>query len=189
MDGEGVLAVADLERLDLEAQALGVLGEHAIDVARPQPGLLAAGPALDLDDDVLVVGRVALDHGRADVLVELLQAPARGGQHLADLGVLALVEQLLRAGGVVGRAAPLLGQLGRALEARVLAPDLGVALAIVDDLGVGHRAPQLGEARFDLLDERLDHATTSMPILSSSETSRGFSTASTASMDAMATAS
>ena len=48
----------------------------------------------------------------------------------------------------------------------VLAPDLGVALAVADDLGVGHRARQLGEARLDLLDERLDHATTSMPILS-----------------------
>ena len=78
VDGEGVLAVADLERLDLEAQALGVLGQHAVDVARPEPGLLAAGPALDLDDDVLVVGRIALDHGQADLLVELLQAPARG---------------------------------------------------------------------------------------------------------------
>ena len=189
VDGEGVLAVADLERLDLEAQALGVLGQHAVDVARPQPGLLAAGPALDLDDHVLVVGRIALDHGQADLLVELLQAPARGGQHLAHLGILALVEQLLRPGGVVGRAAPLLGELGGALEARVLAPDVGVALAIVDDLGVGHRARELGEARLDLLDERLDHATTSMPILSSSETSRGSSTASTASMEAMATAS
>src|SRR3712207_8615012 len=50
-----VLAVAGLERLGLEAAGLGVLGEHAVEVAGPQARLLAARAALDLDDDVLVV--------------------------------------------------------------------------------------------------------------------------------------
>src|SRR6266508_34967 len=95
------------------------------------------------------------------------QATPRGREHLAHLGVVALVEQLLRAGSVVGGAAPFLGQLGRALQARVLTPDIGIALAVADHLGVGHGARELGEARLDLLDERLDHATTSIPILSS----------------------
>jgi hypothetical protein len=158
LDLEGVLAVADVERLDPEAAALGVAAEHPEQVAGPQPGLVAAGAALDLDDDVLVVVRVALDHRDADLLLELPEALARALQQLAQLGVVAVLgEELLRTGRVVGRAAPLLGQLGGGLEPVVLAPDLGEPAAIGDDLGVGHRARQLGEAGLDLVDERLDH--------------------------------
>ena len=82
-------------------------------------------------------------------------------EHLAHLVVLAaLVDQLLRAGGVVGRAAPLLGELGGRLEPAVLAPGLRVAVAVGDHLGVDDLRRQLGEARLDLLDERLDHRVT-----------------------------
>ena len=59
------------------------------------------------------------------------------GEHLAHLVVLAaLVDQLLRAGRVVGRAAPLLGELGGGLEPAVLAAGLGVAVAVPDHRGV-----------------------------------------------------
>ena len=60
-------------------------------------------------------------------------------EHLADLGVVAVLgQQLARARGVVGRAPVLDGeQVGR-LELAVRAPDLGVALAVADDRGVGH---------------------------------------------------
>ena len=97
LDLERVLAVADVERLDLEPAALGVAAEHAEEVARPEPGLVAAGAALDLDDHVLVVVRVALDHREPDLLLELAEALAGGGEHLAQLRVVAVLgDQLLR---------------------------------------------------------------------------------------------
>ena len=82
---------------------------------------------------------------------------ARGAEHLAHLGVLALLEHLARAGLVVDRAAPLLGELGRHLELAEVAPGHGRAVAIPEDLGVGHLALGVGEARLDLLHEPLDH--------------------------------
>ena len=96
-------------------------------------------PRPDLDDHVLVVVRVALDHREPDLLLELLEARAGGREHLAQLGVLAVLgEELLGPGGVVRGAPPLLGQLGGGLERVVLAPDLGVALPVRDHLGVRH---------------------------------------------------
>ena len=71
-------------------QTLGVAGEHPVEVARPQAGLVAAGAALDFDDHVLLVVGVALDHRQADLLLELLDAlRARDREHLAQLGILA----------------------------------------------------------------------------------------------------
>ena len=101
LDGEGVVAVAHRQRLGLEAAALGVAGEHAVEVGGEQAGLLAAGTGADLDDHVLVVVGVGLDHRQPDLLVELLQAPLRGGEHLAQLRVIAVLgEHLARARGV-----------------------------------------------------------------------------------------
>ena len=77
LDREGVVAVGALEDLGLEAAALGVAGEQPEQVAGPEVGLRAAGGALDLDDDVLVVVRVALDHREADLLLEALDVRAR----------------------------------------------------------------------------------------------------------------
>src|SRR4051794_1704270 len=77
----------------------------------------------------------------------------------------------------------------RLLHPVVLAAYLGVALAVAYHRGVDDLVLQLGEAAFYLRDEVIDQATTSMPILSSSDAALGFSTASTASSAAMATAS
>src|SRR5918998_288808 len=112
-DLEGVRAVGGVHGLGLEPEPLGVAGEHAEQVTRPQAGLVAAGAAADLDDHVLVVVRVGLDHREADLLLELLDPLAGGAQLVAQLGVVgALVDQLLRALGIGHRAPPLLGQLG-----------------------------------------------------------------------------
>ena len=97
------------------------------------------------------------DHRQADLLLEALDLRARGAEHLADLGVLALVEHLARAGLVVVRAPPCLGELRRRLELAVAPTGRGRTVAIPEDLGVGHRALRVGEARLDLLDESLDH--------------------------------
>src|SRR6476469_4914691 len=80
-------------------------------------------------------------------------------------------------------------QIVRLLDAAVLAADLGIPLAVVYDHGVDYLLLQLGEAALYLGDEVIDQATTSMPILSSSDAALGFSTASTASIAAIATAS
>jgi hypothetical protein len=137
---------------------LRVAREHAVDVAGPQRRLLAAGAALDFDDHALLVVRVALDHRQPDLLFQLLGPAARARELVAQLGVLAeLGEQLLRAARVVPGAPPSAGELGRGLELAVGTADLGVALAVGDDLGVGHLLAQLGEARLDLLDEVFDH--------------------------------
>ena len=160
---ERVLAIADLERLGLEPDAFGITGEHAVDVARPQPRLVATGAALDFYDHVLLVVWVALDHREADLLFELLDALARCAEHLAQLWIVAIFgNQLLRTGGIVACVPPLRGKLGGGLELAIGAPDLGVAFAVTDHLGVGHLLAELGKARFDLLDQVFDHEGQSM---------------------------
>src|SRR5207253_2754609 len=111
---ERELAIADLQLLGLEAAALGVFDEHAIHVARPQAGLLAARPALDLHDHVLLVVWIALRHRHADLLLQLHDPLARRRQLPPQLRVLALLgQQLLRATRVVLRVAPRRGQTRR----------------------------------------------------------------------------
>ena len=157
-DLERVRAVARVQRLGLEAEPLGVAGEHPVQVAGPQARLVAARAAADLDDHVLVVVGVRLDHRQPDLLLELLDALARGAQLVAQLGVLAaLVEQLLRALGVGHRVAPLLRQLGGGSELVELAARVGVLDAVGDDGRVRHLLLHLRVTGLDLLDERLDH--------------------------------
>ena len=146
------------QRVGLEAAALGVAGEHAVEVAGPQAGLVPSGAGADLDDHVLVVVGVALDHREPDLLREHLHALA-GGLHLgAQLGVVAaLGEHLPRALGVGLRMPPLLGELGRGGQLVEEASGLRVALAVPDHLGIRHLRLRLLEPGLDLLDERLDH--------------------------------
>jgi hypothetical protein len=152
-----VYAPSETSSARSRTRALGVLGEHPVQVGGPQAGLLAAGAAADLDDDVLVVVGVALDHREADLLIELLDARAGLGGLLAHLGILALGQELLRALEVAARQPPLGRELGRRLERPVGASDRGVALPVADDGRVGHLALRLGEAGLDLVDELLDH--------------------------------
>ena len=100
------MAVADLDRLVLEAAPLRVAGEHPVEVAGEQPGLLPARARPDLDDHVLVVVRVGLDHREPDLLFELAEALLGRAEQLAQLGVLAVLgEQLAGARGVVASRA------------------------------------------------------------------------------------
>src|SRR4051794_2154128 len=157
LDRERVVAVAHLERLGAQTLLLGVAGKHPVEVAGPQAGLLPARARADLDDHVLVVVGVALDHREAELVLEALDLGLGGFEHLACLGVLGLGQQLPRARGIVGRAPPLGGEPARGPERAVLAADLGVALAVADHVGIAHEALELGPARLDLLHELLDH--------------------------------
>jgi hypothetical protein len=166
-DLERVLALADIHRLRLKAQSFGVLGEHPVEIARPQPCLVAAGAALDLDDHVLLVVRVALDHRQADLLFQLLDPLMGPVQFLAHLGVLAVLgQEFFGPGRVILSVAPLHGQLGGGLELAVGTTDLGIALAVGDHLGVGQLLTELGEAALDLRNQVLDHAGQSRCLLS-----------------------
>src|SRR6185437_14219774 len=152
LDGKCVLALPYLQRLYLQARALRIAGEHAVDVPRPQTCLVAAGAALDFDDHVLLVVGVALDHREADLLFERLDALAGAFEQLAQLGVLTVLgDQLLSTGRIVSGPSPLLGELGGRLQLAVGTTYLGIALPIADHLGFGHLLTELGKASFDLL--------------------------------------
>ena len=159
LDLERVGAVGGVHRVGREPAPLRVAREHAVEVARPQAGLLPARAAADLDDHVLVVVGVALDHREADLLLEALDPLARVVELRAHLGVLAaLVEHLLRALGVRARQPPLLRELRGGRELVEQPAGVGVALAVRDHLGVRHLRLHVGVARLDLLDESFDHA-------------------------------
>src|SRR3954454_21729797 len=190
LDRERVIALPHRQLLDLEATPLGVAHEHAEQVTGEQPGFVPARSRPDLDDHVLVVRGVGLDHRQPDLLGELLEALLRCLEQLTQLGVVAVFGQELTGTGRVIRGMPVLNcQIVRLLDTAVLAAGLGIALAVVDDRRVAHLLLQLGETALYLGNEVIDQATTSMPILSSSDAALGFSTASTASSAAIATAS
>ena len=161
LDREGdLLEAADLgrrlrERLGREPPLLRVAGQHLVEVAGEERRLVAPGPGADLDEDVLVVVGVALDHRQPDLLFELLEPRRRLLDDLAQLGILAVLASSSRAPSRSSCSVRYSArQLVRRLQLAVLPPHLGVALPVADHRGIGHLALELGEARLDLLDER-----------------------------------
>src|SRR5215212_8999885 len=124
----------------LEAEAVGVAGVHVVDLAREERRLVAAGPGPDLDDDVLVVVRVAVDELCPDALGEVLDplfgAPRFGREELALLRVLGLGDQLPRVPLGLYRFEQFSRQLCSTPHARVLFGDPGVAPLVVEDVRV-----------------------------------------------------
>src|SRR4051794_10927695 len=158
LDLERVRAVVRAERLCLEPAPFGVAREHPVEVARPQAGLVAARARADLDDHVLLVVRVALDHREPDLLLELLHPRPRRLHLRAQLRIVAtLGEHLLRALGVGFRMPPLLRELRARGELVEEAPRLRVTLPVPNHLGIRHLRLRILETGLDLLDERLDH--------------------------------
>src|SRR6184192_3800462 len=64
------VARARAELLGLESPALGVAGQHAVDVTGPDGGLVAADALAHLEDDVLAVGGIRRRHRDAQLLLE-----------------------------------------------------------------------------------------------------------------------
>ena len=158
LDREREVALSDLERLLLEAAPFGIAAQHPVEVAREQARLLSPGARPDLDDHVLIVVRVGLDHREPDLLLELVETLLGRAQQLAQLGIVAVLgEQLAGPGCVIRGSPPLGGERMRRLQLPVRAPHIGVAALVTDHLGIGHLRGELREPILDLLDEAFDH--------------------------------
>ena len=77
------LVAAHLELLDLVAATLREAGQHPEEVGRPERGLVAADALADLHDHVLAVGRIGLDEGELQVLLERGEPLLQLGDELA----------------------------------------------------------------------------------------------------------
>ena len=113
LDGERrLLEAADVGRrerevLGLKASVLGVAGEHLVEVAGEQGRLVPARAGAELDDHVLLVVGIRLDHRQADRLLELLDPGGRLVDDRAQLRVVAVLgEQLAGALQVVTERPP-----------------------------------------------------------------------------------
>ena len=167
LDREGhLLEAADLgaglrEHLGGEAALFGVTGEHLVEIAGEKRRLVTPGPGPDLDQDVLRVVGVALDHRQADLLFECLDSRRRLLGHLQQLRVLPVLhQQLPRSLEIVLQPAVLDRQRLRRLQLAVLAADFGIALPVPDHGGIDICASSFAEAALDLFEEGIDHDVT-----------------------------
>src|SRR5215210_5626530 len=84
----------------LEAETVGVAGVHVVELTSEEGRLIPAGPGPDLDDNVLVVVRVAVDELGPDALGEVFDPlfciPRFGREELTLLRVLGLGEEFPR---------------------------------------------------------------------------------------------
>jgi len=99
------------EHLGREPTQLGVASEHFEEVAGEQRRLVAAGAGADLDDHVLGVVGVTLDHRQPDLLFQLLDPRRRLVDDPPQLLVLTLGEQLACPFEVVAERQVLVRQL------------------------------------------------------------------------------
>ena len=74
---------------DLEAAPLRVAGQHPVDVACPERGLVAADALADLDDHVLRVGRVGSTSASFSSSSSAASRSSSSGDELAQLAVAA----------------------------------------------------------------------------------------------------
>ena len=160
LDGErhflvaAAVARARAELLDLEALPLGIAREHPVHVARPERGLVAADALPDLEDHVLVIGRVARDHRKPQLVLEPRRALLELGDELLQIGVAA------RGVEVGTRGAQLLHELVGAFEVLDAAADLGRLTVVVVDGRLGHARLRFRVGALELVDagvERVGH--------------------------------
>ena len=91
-----------VERLDLPLLLIGETRVHAEEVTCEDGGLVATGTGANLDDDVLVVGRVCRDEHELDVVFERRQLAFDAGDLLlCELLHLGIREHFLGLGQIV----------------------------------------------------------------------------------------
>jgi hypothetical protein len=142
--------VARGEGLEAPAVQLGMALVHAVEVAREQGRLLAAGAGADLEDGAPIVRLVLGQERQLDRALELRQPVLERAQLLlgegAHLGVEGRVGQhLLEAGRLAPRRAQGLDAAGDAVQLGIFARQAGIVLAG----DAGHLVAQLLAARED----------------------------------------
>ena len=145
------------ENLGRVAPLGGVAGQHLVEVAGEQRRFVATGAGPDLDDHVLVVVGVRLDHRQADLFFELApdareppEPPSRSSRRPRPLRA--------ARGRPRGRRSECGTRSTSALarsDLAVLATDLGVTLPVRDHRGIAHLPLELGEPRLDLFGQFL----------------------------------
>src|SRR2546425_1165538 len=134
------------ELLGLPAMALGVTEVHLVEIAREQRGLFAALPGTDLDDDVLLIERIARHELRAKTRAELCHFVGRFSdlltRQVAQIRIVA-VRQVARLGEPLLRGAKGAHGVDHRLERGELLPDRTQAGGGGRRRGIGKRAAQL----------------------------------------------
>src|SRR5207249_4730677 len=117
-----------------------------------------------LDNHVLLVVGVLLDHRKPKALAHLLDLAPSAGDHLLKLSALVRIElsvaalqQLLRTHEVALRPPVLLRQPVRLLELTVVPRESPVAIAVGDRLRVRELLGESAVPLLDLVDQPLDH--------------------------------
>src|SRR5204862_1079932 len=136
---------------------LGVAEVHLVELAREERGLFSALTGADLDDDVLVVERIARDQLRAQLLGEAVDLERGGALLLArEIAQVSVVAELQLAS--VGHALLAIAQspdrVDDRLELRVLLPDGAQAVAVARHTRAAHSLPELVVALLDLPETR-----------------------------------
>ena len=150
------VALARREQLRLEAAALRIARQHPQHVARPDGGLVTADALADLEDHVLLVGRVGLDQRELELLLELGEALLRIGDESFNSG--SALDASTSSRVVRHSCASLYGDL----ELLQPPPHLGRLAVIVVDGRVGHPRLQVRVGALELVDQVFDrrrHAT------------------------------
>ena len=152
------LGLVRVDLLDLPLLELGVARVHAVEVAREDGGLVAARARADLDDDVLVVVRVAGQQHDLELVLELGQPRLElldllGGEllHVLSRSRCAALLRLVELLGGREVLAGLLGELG--LRALLLGQPR-VLLLVAEHGRIAELGGQLvegGEDRLELL--------------------------------------
>ena len=144
------LVLARRKGLCLEAAALGVAGQHPVQVSRPERGFVTSDALAHLQDHVLLVRRIRLDERELQLLLEPGQLGLELGRHRRELRI---VPGRLEIG--LGLP-PRVGELLRAFQLLEPAARLGGLAVVVVDGGIGHPLLRLRVGALQVVDEVLD---------------------------------